>query len=123
MRSGCPVMCRDEVHQLAIKRGECAERPVTQSHGALDDRIKHGLHISRRLTDDAKDLARRGFPVCSLRQRSLKLRDAVAQRCNFSEQVCVRLALSHSSVLTPAKSAPLPLSPASTPSPSLGTSS
>src|SRR5215470_10004692 len=54
-----PVVCRDEVHQLAIERVERTEGPVAQSSRAFDNRIKHRLNVRRRAGDDLKDLARR----------------------------------------------------------------
>src|SRR4030095_281333 len=109
---------------------ERAKNAVAQPRGVLHDRVEDGLHVGRRLTDDAEDLARRTFPVAGLRQRSPKFgifvgerRHAIAQRCNFSEQVCVRLAWRHKSVLTPARSSPLLPAPARTACPSRDTSS
>src|SRR4030095_13935044 len=54
---GGQIVLGGEMKQRATQPDEGAEESGTQPHRALDDGVEHGLHVGRRATDDAQNLA------------------------------------------------------------------
>ena len=71
-----------EMNQGAVEFVDGCDHGTGQASGTFRDRAKHGLHIGRRLTDHAQDLAGRLLLLLRLNQLAvarLKLRHHLRQ--------------------------------------------
>src|SRR5262249_16839323 len=55
---GGQIVLGGEMKQLAVELDERAKESAAQRHRALDDRVEHRLHVSRRAADHPQDLGR-----------------------------------------------------------------
>src|SRR5215475_5915280 len=64
---GAHVRERTQLNELAVEHEDGPVRRATEPHRAFRDRVKYGLHISRRAGDRLENLARRHqIPVACL---------------------------------------------------------
>src|SRR5215510_2960831 len=68
-----------QMHELAVRNSDHAEKRVAQHDRAPDDGVKHWLGIGRRARNHAQDLGRGGLLLLRLRLVSERLRQTLLQ--------------------------------------------